>query len=396
MTELPLSSMPFSEASAFWLEQHKRYIKLNTFKNYRAAIKLLTASLGDVLVKDIQIGHIRAYQVERGKKAGAYLLNTEISVLQMVLKEARCWKPIADLYKPLRVPKRRAGHSISADEERILREIAFSRPKWQLAAHCMMVMLSTTMGFGELRHIRRRDVDLKHKSILVRDGAKNDYRDRTIPLNAAAMDSVMWLLARWERLGGSQDSAFILPKRPVTRKGPWIFTEPMGSIKTAFTAIRKASGLPQFRIYDCRVQAITKLLSNPAVSPQVSREIAGHISQTMQNHYSIQQFDTKMAALEALEGPSVPPPNEPGPARNLPAPADLTHYSIQAEIERQVDRKVALVLDQYFASRPSAEIQGRRTRTKKNRSLSGSKKEEAVFLREQNPTNLIAFPNRSA
>jgi hypothetical protein len=75
----------------------------------------------------------------------------------MILKEARCWKPIADLYKPLRVPKRRAGHSISADEERILREVAFSRPKWRLAAHCMMVMLSTTMGFGELRHVRRRD-----------------------------------------------------------------------------------------------------------------------------------------------------------------------------------------------------------------------------------------------
>ena len=49
-------------------------------------------------------------------------------------------------------PKRRGGHSISADEERLLREVAFSRPKWRLAAHCMMVMLSTTMGFGELRH----------------------------------------------------------------------------------------------------------------------------------------------------------------------------------------------------------------------------------------------------
>jgi len=76
----------------------------------------------------------------------------------MILKEARCWESIADLYKPLRVPKRRAGHSISADEERILREVAFSRPKWQVAANCMIVMLSTTMGFGELRHVRRGDV----------------------------------------------------------------------------------------------------------------------------------------------------------------------------------------------------------------------------------------------
>ena len=190
MTESPLSLMPFPEASAFWLEQHKRYIKPNTLKNYQSAARLLIANLGDVIVKDIQIAHVRAYQAERGKKAGAYLLNSEISVLQMILKEARCWESIADLYKPLRVPKRRAGHSISADEERLLRDVAFSRPKWRLAAHCMTVMLSTTMGFGELRHIRRRDVDVKKRSLLVRDSAKNLYRDRTIPMNAAAHESI--------------------------------------------------------------------------------------------------------------------------------------------------------------------------------------------------------------
>ena len=95
--------------------------------------------------------------------------------------------PLKEFYKPMRVPKRRGGHSISADEERILREVAFSRPKWRLAAHCMTVMLSTTMGFGELRHVRRRDVDMKRKCITVRDGAKNFYRDRTIPMNAAAL-----------------------------------------------------------------------------------------------------------------------------------------------------------------------------------------------------------------
>jgi integrase len=396
MTESPLSSMPFSEASAFWLEQHRRYIKSNTLRNYQAALKLLIANLGDVIVKDIEIAHVRAYQAERGKKAGAYLLNSEVSVLQMVMKEARCWKSIADLYKPLRVPKRRAGHSISADEERILRDVAFSRPKWRLAAHCMIVMLSTTMGFGELRHVRRRDVDLKHKSILVRDGAKNDYRDRTIPMNAAALDSMLWILERWEKLGGRDDSEFLLPHRPRTRNGPWIFDEPQATIKTAFTAIRKHAGLPQFRIYDCRVQAITKLLSNPDVSPQVSREIAGHISQTMQNHYSIQQFDTKMAALEALESPSLPPPNEPEPTRQPMVPVDFMHSGIQAEIARQVDRQVAQALQEHFASQPAPEVQGQRSRTKRNRSASGSKKEEAVFSRQQSSTNVIAFPTRSA
>jgi integrase len=163
------------------------------------------------------------------------------------------------------------------------------------------------MGFGELRYIRRRDVDMRRKSILVRDGAKNQYRDRTIPMNAAAYDSMSWIIYRWEDLGGSKDDEFILPHRPRVPKGPWILTEPMTGISTAFNRIRKEAGLPAFRVYDCRVQAITKLLSNPAVSPQVSKEIAGHISQAMQSHYSIQQFDTKLAALEALDVPRFPP-----------------------------------------------------------------------------------------
>jgi integrase len=233
------------------------------------------------------------------------LVNGELGVLQMILKEARCWKPIEEMYRPLRVKKRRAGQSISADQERILREVAFTKPKWRLAAHCMMVMLSTTMGFGELRHVRRRDVDMRRGCITVVEGAKNDYRDRTIPMNAAAFDSMNWLLNRWAELGGTRDDQFILPHRPRTLKGPWIFDEPMTAIQTAFRAIRKEAGLPKFRIYDCRVQAITKLLSNPMVSPQVSKEIAGHISQAMQDRYSIQQFDTKKAALDALDVPRI-------------------------------------------------------------------------------------------
>lgn len=303
MEEVVLFSLPFDRASELWLDQHSRYIKPNTLRSYRACLKVLTQFLGKTIVQEIHIGHIRAYQKERAKKAGSYLINGELSVLQMILKEAKCWVKLADLYRPMPVPKRRGGHSISVDEERILREVAFTHPKWRLAAHCMIIMLSTTMGFGELRHVRRRDVDMRRRSILVRDGAKNKYRDRTIPLNDAALQSISWILDRFYDLGGTREEQFILPHRPRKAKGPWIFDEPMTAITTAFNRIRKAAGLPTFRVYDCRVQAITKLLSNPAVSPQVSKEIAGHISQAMQDRYSIQQFDTKKAALDALESP---------------------------------------------------------------------------------------------
>jgi hypothetical protein len=46
-------------------------------------------------------------------------------------------------------------------------------------------------------------------------------------------------------------------------------------------------------LYPETIDDPTKLLSNPDVSPQVSREIAGHISQAMQSRYSIQLFNKK-------------------------------------------------------------------------------------------------------
>jgi integrase len=335
------ASLTLAEAGPKWLQQHGRMLKENTTRNYRYALGLLNKSFGDLRLREIDVAQFRSYQQTRGEAAGPYLINGELSVLQMIMKECGEWDRIRPFYKPLRVPKRRGGHSISADEERQLREVAFSRPKWRLAAHCMMVMLSTTMGFGELRHIRRRDVDLKKRSLLVRDGAKNLYRDRTIPMNTAAYESMCWILDRWKHLGGREEEEFILPHRPRTPQGSWIFTEPMTAITTAFNGIRKEAGLPQFRVYDCRVQAITKLLSNPAVSPQVSKEIAGHISEAMQSHYSIQQHDTKMAALEALEHPAVRTEPDPSPPAQPPASADIMHPAIQAEIARQISIALA-------------------------------------------------------
>jgi integrase len=181
-----------------------------------------------------------------------------------------------------------------------------------------VVMLSTTMGYGELRHLRRRDVDMERGSVTVREGAKNSYRQRTIPLNEVARESMSWILERWKKIGGSDDEHYILPHRPKGQRAPhwrktipWILDQPTTSMYSSFRSIRKAACLSHFRIHDCRVQAITKLLSNPLVSPQVSKEIAGHISQAMQNRYSIQQFNTKKAALDALVEPE-PAPTEPG------------------------------------------------------------------------------------
>jgi integrase len=234
--------------------------------------------------------------------------------LQQVLRENDQWTRLQSRYRQLTEPPSRAGHSLTAEEEQRLKEVAFSKKKWRLGAHCIVVMMSTTMGFGELRQLRRRDVDMERGCVTVREGAKNLYRQRTIPLNDSARESMNYILERWSKIGGSSPEHYILPHRPRGKKAshwrksiPWILDEPTTAMYNAFRSIRNAAGLRHMRVYDCRVQAITKLLSSPLVSPQVSREIAGHISQAMQNRYSIQQYNTKKAALDTLDAPPAGP-----------------------------------------------------------------------------------------
>ena len=160
------------------------------------------------------------------------------ALFQQVMREFGEWKRLEDRYRQLKEPPHRAGHSLTQDEEQRLREVAFTKPKWRLAGHCMMVMLSTTMGFGELRQLRR--LRRRHGTWirLGTRGRQERVPRRTIPLNSAARESMTWILERWKKLGGCDPEHYILPHRP-RREGshwrktiPWILDEPMHGIAT--------------------------------------------------------------------------------------------------------------------------------------------------------------------
>jgi site-specific recombinase XerD len=172
-------SLPFSTAAAAWFDDHKRYIKPNTADSYADSLRALIPFFGDKPINEIEIIHLRMYQDLRSGKVRAHSVNREVGVLQQVLRENDQWARLQSRYRQLKEPPRRAGHSLTHEEEQRLREVAFTKPKWLLAAHCMMVMLSTTMGFGELRQLRRQDVDMERGCVTVCLGAKNLYRQRT-------------------------------------------------------------------------------------------------------------------------------------------------------------------------------------------------------------------------
>jgi len=90
------------------------------------------------------------------------------------------------------------------------------------------------------RHRDAIDVSCDAIDVTVNGGTKNDYRIRTIPLNPVTLDSMRWIVKRWEKLGGTEADRYILPHRVAQRpaekrigQGPSAprapnFNEPMG------------------------------------------------------------------------------------------------------------------------------------------------------------------------
>jgi integrase len=306
-------STPCNEALAVWFEQHKAYIRGQTTRTYQQYVKTLSGFFRARPLAQIGISEVRAYQDWRKKSCVTTRVNSELSALQMCMKEADLWAPIAKLYRPLPVPSTRVRQNMSEEEERRLLAVAFTNPRRALAGHCLVVMANTSMGFGELRHIRRQDVFLTEDPpfVEVNAGAKNQYRLRSIPLNFLALRSMRWIVKRWEDLGGIDHDQYILPHRARrTREeqgraghkptSPPIFTEPMGHIYRAARGILKDAGLPHLDPYDMRSHAITRLLSNPEVSDQMYTEIVGHVGNAMKRRYSKQRMENKRGAMDAM------------------------------------------------------------------------------------------------
>jgi site-specific recombinase XerD len=274
MTQTPIGVPTFSTAAAAWFEDHSRYIKPSTADSYDGALGPLIRFFGDKRINEIGVVHLRMYQGQRSARVGAHTVNRELGVFQQVLREFDAWKHLESRYRQLKEPPvrapRRAGPSLTREEEQRLREVAFSRPGWQTAAHCIVILLNTTLAFGELRQLCLCDVDVDRRCVTVREGAKNTCRERTIPLNDAARESMVWILERWKKCGGSDDEHYILPHRPRYRRAAhrserslWIFDQPTASIYSSFRNIRNAAGLPSLRIQDC--QAMTQ--TNPRNEP---------------------------------------------------------------------------------------------------------------------------------
>lgn len=355
-------NLTFAVAAQKWLSVHERYIQQRTIRDYRQYLKPLNFFFGKKKLNKITIADVREYQTWRrqphpevyrlweGSKllppnpcvrvtgANAQRINQEIVTVRLIMREAGTWKALEPFYERLPVSREGSGKSLTAEEEKMLMEIAFSRPKWRLTAHCLRVMFKTGCGFGELRQRRRADIDLDAAVLVVtQEGAKNVHRQRTIPLIPEAIESMNWILERWERIGGSLPEHFILPARRWERgnnhpETPDAFNlnKPMQSLHSGWKNVRKEAAvrigpkMARFRIYDARVTAITRTLSDGQTPLHAAQRVFGHVSQEMQKRYFKPEADMLRKVLKPLETkPEREPEREPEPAPAVAAPAPV-------------------------------------------------------------------------
>jgi hypothetical protein len=88
-------------------------------------------------------------------------------------------------------------------------ETAASNPEWE-HVYCVAVLTANTSMRGvEVKHVRRKDVDLEKvwdvesatgKGVLYVGHSKNETSKRTIPLNGAARDAITRMLKRADEL----------------------------------------------------------------------------------------------------------------------------------------------------------------------------------------------------
>jgi integrase len=301
-----LADLMFCEAAKVWFEFHVLRVGPGTRRHYTNCIRALTPFFSQLSLREIHVGHLEQYQSLRSsgsgglRRAGPSLVNHELNTLSQILTRANLWASFVPHYRPLRLPRPKVGCALSSDEEARLFRKAGSNPRWLVAYCCSLVTANTTAGPNEIRNLRMRDVDLDPPAIRITEGVKNEYRRRTIPLNAPAAWALRELVTRARDLGATDPEHYILPHRAANGAKGFDPTRPISSWRGSWEKLRQAAGLPNLRMYDLRHHAITRLLEDEEVSERTVIELAGHVSRAMLERYSHIRMRTKKEAVDAL------------------------------------------------------------------------------------------------
>jgi integrase len=298
--------LSFAEASEKYLASRKLELAPSSLTKERQLLVKLKEYFGPTRLNKITSENLIDYREWRAASCGPAIINMEIGVARRILKRAKLWAALAEDVRPLREPET-IGRALTQAEQTALLETAALNPDWETAFFAATVALNTTMRGCEVKGLRWRDVDLLASTLTIRKG-KTAAAARVIPLTPDAFEVFVQLRTRAETFGEVAPDHFVfasfkleaLPEGKGHRVAAWQPDRPIVSWRTAWRKLTAKAGLPGLRFHDLRHSAITGLLTNPNVSVQTAKSIAGHVSQRMVDRYAHIGLAAKQSALEAL------------------------------------------------------------------------------------------------
>jgi len=288
----------FEKASADWLEIKRPHLAPRSVQIEQANLAHLLPVFGGWLVTDITAASIARYQQGRiAEGASPKTINLEVGTVRAILRRHKLWTNLQVDVKML--PTRDdIGQALSHEQEsRLLEECSKSRSRSLYPA--VVLALSTTMRYSEIRLLKWKQVDFIGRRVWV-GKSKTEYGEgRPIPMN----DRAFQVLTMWaETFPNRQPEHYVFPAEKYGAAGdkftPCAYatdpTKPIGDWKEAWEAARERAGLA-CRFHDLRHTACTRMLESgtplsvvatimgwsPSTTVRMSRRY-GHIGQAAQ------------------------------------------------------------------------------------------------------------------
>ena len=288
-----------TEAAKRW-QSKRTALASDTRERYEAALEHVNASLGNMLVCEIEATDIAAYQKARlAQKAAGATINKEMACLSSILGEYGLWESLRRDVKRLE-ENEEAGRALSRDEEKRLLECASAigrhQGNWTPLYTVTILGLNTGMRHKEIRTLKWKNLDLENKVLRVAESKTEAGKGRPIPLTQPAWASLDTWASRFPRRK-TDDFVF-----PACENGQVDSRRPIANWRTAWRRVCREAGLVNLRFHDLRHTAATKLLEQGTPYAVVA-QILGWSASTavrMANRYGHIRPEVQRQALEAI------------------------------------------------------------------------------------------------
>jgi integrase len=264
------------------VERYLEYSKANHRSHRRSVLtsKVLLKSFGGMQLTDISTWLVEKFKVDRKHQGKALAtINRELAVLKRMFNLAIEWGLTNS--NPVKGVK---FFKINNEPMRILTEEEFSKLYEAASPHLKPILITaiaTGMRRGELLNLRWSDVDLRGRTITVRE-SKN-YEFRIIPINQT-------LKTELERIKDSSSIEYVFGFEG----------SPIREIKHSFEGALRRSQISKCRFHDLRHTFATRLVMK-GVDLVTVQELMGHKSIVMTKRYSHPTPEHKKKAVESID-----------------------------------------------------------------------------------------------